>query len=107
MGGLQSRSAESPPLKKGDLGGFFLVPKFLLGNGISIPSSAWVTPQGLLIFREFTDNHKSFQNTFFLHQERSEGSQLLEKARFFASLRMTLFNEFEVLNKFYNLLTEN
>jgi hypothetical protein len=29
------------------------------------------------------------QNLFFCHPERSEGSQVIENSRFFASLRMT------------------
>ena len=34
-------------------------------------------------------SYKPFQNLFFCHPERSEGSQRIENTRFFASLRMT------------------
>jgi hypothetical protein len=38
---------------------------------------------------EYYNQLSLLQNRFFCHPERSEGSQLFENARFFASLRMT------------------
>jgi hypothetical protein len=42
---------------------------------------------------------KSIQN-LFCHPERSEGSQLMEKVRFFAALRMTLLVKLRFYNTF-------
>jgi hypothetical protein len=46
-------------------------------------------------------NYKPFQNRFFCHPERSEGSQRVENTRFFAPLRMTISSEagFEIACK--------
>jgi hypothetical protein len=44
--------------------------------------------------------------TFFCHPERSEGSQLSGKARFFAALRMTLFVFINFFNSPARLITK-